>query len=105
MTNEEIAIQLANHENRIKVSEHRVSDLEDQQKEIQELTISVKELAISMKNMMEEQREQGERLQKLEEEPGKNWNSVKQTALTTLTSTIAGALAVGIILLLAYYIR
>jgi allophanate hydrolase subunit 1 len=105
MTVEEIAVKLANHENRIKVTEHRVADLEAQQKEIQELTISVKELAISMKNMMEEQREQGERLQKLEAEPGKNWNSVKQTTLTTFTSTIAGALAVGIILLLAYYIR
>ena len=31
MTNEEIAVTLANHDNRIKVSEHRIEDLEEVQ--------------------------------------------------------------------------
>lgn len=104
MNAEEIAAKIANHENRLKVSEHRIKDLEEQQKQIQELTISVKELAISVKNMVTEQREQGERIQKLEDEPGKNWESIKKTALTTVTSAIAGALAMGLIFMIANYI-
>ena len=36
MTNEEVAVKLANHENRLKVSEHRIEDLEESQKQIYE---------------------------------------------------------------------
>lgn len=101
MTAEEIAVKLAEHDNRIRVSEHRIGDLEEQQKYIQELTISVKELAISVKNMVAEQKAQSERIKLLEDEPGKNWDSVKRTALTTITGVLAGALAAGLILLIA----
>lgn len=104
MTDEEVAVMLANHENRIKVSEHRMEDIEEQQKQIQELTVSVKELAISVKNMVEEQKAQSDRIEKLESEPGQNWESIKKTVLTTITSTIAGALATGLILLAAQFI-
>lgn len=104
MTPEEIAAKIAEHDNRLKVSEHRVADLEEQQKQIQELTISVKELAISVKNMVAEQKAQNDRIEKLESEPGQNWESIKKTVLTTITGTIAGALATGLILLVANYL-
>lgn len=104
MTDEEVAIKLAGHDNRLKVSEHRIADLEAQQKRIQELTISVKELAISVKNMVAEQKAQSDRIEKLESEPGQNWESIKKTVLTTITGTIAGALATGLILLVAQFI-
>lgn len=91
MTNEEIAAKFADHENRIKVSEHRISDLEESQKQIQELTISVKELAMSVKSMVEEQKEQGTRIKKLEEEPGKKWDLFTKTILTSIISVVVGA--------------
>lgn len=104
MTGEEIAAKIAEHDNRIRVSEHRIEDLEEQQKQIQELTISVKELAISVKNMVSEQKAQGERIKQLEDEPGKNWNNVKKTVLTTIAGIVAGALATGLMFLIANYI-
>ena len=91
MTNEEIAVTLANHDNRIKVSEHRINDLEQSQKQIYDLTISVKELAISVKSMVEEQKEQGERIKKLEEQPAERWNFLTKTILTGVVSAIVGA--------------
>ena len=100
MTEEEVAVKIAQHDNRIRVSEHRIGDLEEQQKQIQELTISVKELAVSVKNMVTEQKEQSERIRQLEEEPGQKWRNIKNTALTANVSTIAGALATGLIFLI-----
>jgi TolA-binding protein len=101
MTNEEIAATFANHENRLKVSEHRIDDLEDAQKQIYDLTISVKELAMSVKNMVEEQKEQSVRLKKLESKPAKKWETVGDTFLTAIVGTIAGALMAGVIALMA----
>ena len=100
MTNEEVAVTLANHDNRIKVSEHRIEDLEQSQKQIYDLTISVKELAMSVKSMVEEQKEQGERIKKLESQPSENWNTLKKTILTSVISTLIGAVISALFLLL-----
>ena len=99
MTNEEVAVTLANHENRIKVSEHRIEDLEESQKQIYDLTISVKELAMSVKSMVEEQKKQSDRIKKLEDEPGDNWKTLKKTIITGVVSTIVGAVLSALFLL------
>lgn len=104
MNGEEIAATLATHDNRLKVSEHRINDLEEQQKQIQELTIAVKELAMSVKNMVTEQKEQSDRIEKLESEPGQNWQNIKRTALTTIAGVLAGALATGLIGMMVNYL-
>jgi len=101
VTEEQVAIKLTEHENRIKVSEHRINDLEKQQENIQQLTLSVNKMAMNIEEMVKAQKNQGERLQKIEEEPTERWNSAKKTALTTVVSTVAGALATGL-LALAY---
>ena len=100
MTNEEVAAKFADHENRLKVSEHRIADLELLQKQIYDLTISVKELAMSVKNMVEEQKEQGEKIKKLESQPAENWNTLKKTILTSVISTVIGAVLSALFLLL-----
>lgn len=104
MTDEEIAVRLEGHEHEIKSLKHRMDDQEEQTKTLNDLVISVKELALNMKNMIDEQQRQGERLNKLENEPSESWHSAKRTAVTAIISTVAGALAVGLIMLLAQYI-
>ena len=64
-TEEEIIKFMAEYENRMKVSENRLKKLEDQSKEIYNLTISVKEMAINLGGMLEEQKEQNNRLKNL----------------------------------------
>lgn len=104
MNNEEIAVKLEGHDHEIKSLKHRTEDLEGQNKTIQDLAMSVKELALNMKNMMEEQKRQGERLLKLEQEPAERWNSAKKTAFTAIISTLAGALATGALMALTQFI-
>lgn len=101
MTDEEIAVKLAEHGKEIGSLKHRAADLEEQNKTIQELAVSVRELAINMRSMMEEQKDQGSRLDTLEREPAERWNSAKRTLFTSLVSTIGGGLAVAIVYLLA----
>lgn len=105
MTDEEIAVRLEGHEHEIGSLKHRMKDQEEQTKVIQDLCLSVKELALNMKNMIAEQQDQGSRLKKLEDEPAERWNGAKKTAFTTIVSVIAGAMATGLILMIAQYIK
>lgn len=104
MNDEEVAVKIAELGKDSRSLKARVADLEAQQKCIQELAMSVKELALNMRTMMEEQKKQGDRLQKLENEPAERWNSAKKTAFTTIVSVVAGALATGLIFMVAQYL-
>lgn len=104
MTDEEIAVKLAEYGKEIGSLKHRATDLEEQNKTIQELVLSVKELAINMRSMMEEQKDQGSRLDTLEREPAERWNSAKRTAFTTVVSVVAGALATGLLIMIGQYV-
>ena len=90
----EIAATLSDHSARIKHVEEAVSN-------INELTLSEKSLATNMEHMLAEQKEQGDRLKKLETEPADTWNTVKRTMLTAIIGAIAGGVAVVIIQALA----
>ena len=79
----------------------RLELLEESVKSIQDLTVSVHMLAHDMKQMLEEQKEQGKRLDKLEQEPADAWKQVKTTIITAIVSTIAGGVATGLIFVLA----
>lgn len=101
MTDEEIAVKLEGHEHEIGSLKHRMEKQEEQNKVIQDLVISVQKLALTMEAMLKEQSLQGERLKKLEDEPAERWNSAKKTAFTTIISVVAGALATGLIFMIA----
>lgn len=103
-TMEEIAVKLEGQEHDIKSLLHRTKNLENQSNETQELVLAVNKLAINMEHMLAEQRAQNKRLSKLEEEPADRWNSIKRTAITTVISTISGALAISLIYLVSQYI-
>ncbi|MDD3403374.1 MAG: hypothetical protein PHQ72_08475 [Hespellia sp.] len=99
---EEMIAFMAEHRNRMNVSEHRIKDLEEQNKQILAITVSVEKLAKSMEAMVTEQKTQGVRLQKLENEPAEKWNSARKTFFTAVTSAAGTAIA-GIIIWLFVY--
>lgn len=101
----EVAVKFENHEQQIKSLKHRMDEQEEQSKTIQDLVLSVKELALNMQAMIKEQGKQGERLTKLEAKPAERWNTMTRTIFTSLVSTIGGGLAVGLILMMAQYIK
>lgn len=100
MTNEEIAVELESHHHEIKSLEHRMDAAEKKQEIIATLTASVNELAINMKYMVEEQKEQGKRLKKLENEPiesAKYWKRlVIGSVITTVVGIVIGAVMTNI---------
>ena len=94
MTQEEIAVSIAKHENRIRVSEKRIEDLEEQEKANQELALSVQKLAISVEQMCKELTLQGERLRALEAEPADRWRDVTKQIITLIVAALV-SFAIG----------
>lgn len=79
---------------------NRINTLEDSIRQINDLTVSVKEMSVSMKNMLEEQKRQGERLEKLEKEPADNYRQIKMSIVTSVISIVVGAVIGAVIVLL-----
>lgn len=76
---------------------HRIDDLEDSTKQIQSIISSVERLAMSVDNMAKELGKQGERLEALEEVPGKNWDTLKMGILSAVAAAIGGGLVAAVI--------
>lgn len=72
---------------------HRLSELEDHMREISKMTSAVERLATNMEHMVKEQKEQGDRLVKLEERDGDKWRSISSYIITAVISIILGFLA------------
>ena len=79
---------------------NRINTLEDSIRQINDLTVSVKEMSANMKNMLEEQKRQGERLEKLEKEPADNYRQIKMSIVTSVISIVVGAVIGAVIVLL-----
>ena len=68
----------------------RLDFLEKQAEQITDIAMSTKELAISVKQMAEEQREQGNRLEKLEGRDGEMWRKVVGYVITAVIGILIG---------------
>lgn len=90
MTNEQIAIKLECHEQKLVDGERRIKNLELVTERIQELTLSVNKIAINLEAMVTEQKEHNSRLAKLEEEPAEKWNMTVKTVITYIIGGLIG---------------
>lgn len=70
----------------------RIKDLEDGFKQFIDLAMSVKELTLAVKSMVEEQKKQGERLEKLEDVPADNWRTLKVGFISAMAGGIGTAI-------------
>lgn len=68
----------------------RLDLLEKQTEQITDIAMSTKELAISVKQMAEEQREQGNKLEKLEGRDGEMWRKVVGYVITAVVGILIG---------------
>lgn len=67
---------------------HRIDKLEKIADQLTDMAASIKVMAVSMQGMQAEQKEQGERLKKIEEEPADKWNSLVKTAITVIATAV-----------------
>lgn len=97
MTNEEMVIKLTEHEDNIENLKRRMKTCEEGQKEQTKLLIVVNKLATNMDNMVREQREMREELNKLEQEPIDDFKHYKRLIVGCVLTTIIG-LIFGLVL-------
>ena len=75
---------------------HRIDKLETLAEQLADMAASIKVMAVSMQKMQAEQKEQGERLKKIEEEPADKWNNLIKTIITVVaTAFVTYLLAKG----------
>lgn len=82
---------------------HRIDKLERTMEEIRKISTSVEKLAINMENMLSEQKKQGDRLDELEAKPAEAWTTMQRAILTTICGALAGAVAFGLMQMIAVY--
>lgn len=71
---------------------HRISTLEKLVEENRNLALAIERLTISVKAMVEEQHEQGERLEALEERDGEMWRKAVAYVVTAVLGGVIGFL-------------
>lgn len=94
MTTAELTVEVVRHEEEIGSLKHRMQDCEQKNATISELVQSINKLAINMDYMAQEQKKQGQRLARLEEEPIKSIKQARTTIITAVITAVVG-LAVG----------
>jgi hypothetical protein len=75
----------------------RIKNLEKSTEQVQLIISSVEKLAMSVDNMAKELGKQGERLEALEEVPGKNWDTLKTGILGAVAAAIGGGMVAATI--------
>ncbi len=65
---------------------HRIDKLEQISEQLTDMVATIKVMAASMQGMQEEQKAQGERLKKIEEEPGDRWDKLIETIITVVAT-------------------
>ena len=79
---------------------NRIVILEKSGQQMQSLINNVGKMAVNMEHMVEEQRSQSERLERLEELPLNNWNIVKSGVYNAIGASIGGAIIAAILFFL-----
>ena len=95
MNEQEVAVQLTAHDHEISSLKHRACKLEAASESMTQLVRSVDKLAMNMERMLAEQTAQGERLARLEAEPGEQYKYYKRLivgcVITGVISAVVGA--------------
>lgn len=97
MTHEEIALKFNNHDHEIDSLKHRMKDCEQEQGVLHKLVNSVDVLAVNMKHMADEQKKQGEHIEKLENEPKEDFKHYKRLVVGCVITTVVGAVLGAVI--------
>lgn len=87
-------------EQRSKSNTKRLDRLEETTAAVQELATSIQLMAQNLERMTTEQEKQGERLEKLEQQPAERWNNMTRTIFTSLVSTLAGGIVGALVALI-----
>lgn len=80
---------------------HRLDNLEETVKEQGDLILSIQRLTLSLETLTKTVEKQGQDIKQIKEAPLTRIDSAKQTALNTIIGIIIGAMAAGLIQMIA----
>jgi len=107
----EIVERLVKTEERTKSNTHRLDKLESLVNEIHTMTNTMVQLVEEVKHINETVRSLDDRMEQMdgridvmEHEPLNDLNMYKRTAITAIISTVAGALATGIVVVISNFV-
>lgn len=93
VTRHEYMERIGRSDDRMHELDRRVSRVEDLAKELNSMAISIKGILTTLENMQAEQKEQGDRLKKIEEEPADNWKKFMWTIFAcAVTGVMTGVM-------------
>lgn len=90
MDTEQLALRLQETVDRSLRNEGRIKKLESEHEALHDLVTSVAVMAEQMKNMNTNVSTLTEKVDKLEEKPGKRWDSLVDKVILTIAAAIAG---------------
>ena len=76
---------------------HRLEKCEQISEQMQDMNANISELATNMKHLLDEQLEQGKRLDKIEDEPKSMWESVKKGVFGAIGAAVGGAVIAALL--------
>jgi len=92
MQEQDVVLKLNDHDHEIGSLKYRVKACEDNQKVQTGLIRTVDKLADNMLNMLDEQKQQGERLARLERVPSEDYKYYKRVIVGCLLTGVVGAI-------------
>lgn len=95
----EIVQRITAVEERAKSNTHQIAELKPVVEEIHTMSKTMVQLVAKVQHTNESVTEIKEKVEELEKEPGRNWNTAKQTVLDTFIKVLAGAVVTGLITL------
>lgn len=100
MTEQEIAVELKDHENEIKSLKHRMDNAEGVINEVHEIATSVKLLAQESKNTGEKVDKLSDKVERIESKPAEEWSKLKTAIITAICTAIVTAAIAALITIL-----
>lgn len=112
MTQEEMAVKLAEVDARSKSNTHRLDDMDEKVDTLRRLTAAVEVMAAEQKHQRETMQEikadvtaLGQKVDAIEKKPGKRWDGMVDKFLYGLVGAFAAALFAGVAYLLTVAVK
>lgn len=90
ITRHEYMERIGRSDDRMHEFDRRLSRVEDFGKELNAMAVSMKGILTTLENMQTEQKEQGDRLKKIEEEPADKWKKFTWTVFACIVTGVIG---------------
>ena len=89
VTRHEYMERIGRSDDKMHSLDRRLTKVEELSDKLGDMAVTMQGMLVTLQNMQTEQKAQGERLEKIEDKPADNWNTLIKTALTVIVTAAA----------------